>query len=322
MRMIFRSVFVAAALAAALSFPGTVLSQAPTPQLSLVVDPLGEAFLSNDSSTEVRFQGYLITSRGNLLQPNTWTGIQDQVATNPRHVATVLGQGALFFGEANPGPTALGELNIASAGVLAPGEQFGIGYPFVLPFGPKSSLEFSYASLPYPTGIYSPIRFLDPSPGVDLRLLVDADGSAWLENPGSSPVAFDGYQLGSKSGDLDPTGWMSIADYVAGGHADQIEDLLGSWGLGFHETSAKPRALTELSLNGLGMLQPGARLALGKPFPAGGSPDADTFYYRLLGDAHSQRGTIESVPEPSSFLLAALAGVGLLAFRGRRLRAR
>ena len=60
------------------------------------------------------------------------------------------------------------------------------------------------------------------------------------------------FRTGSKSGDLDPTGWMSIADYVAGGHSDQIADLLGSWGLGFHESSAKPRALTELSLNASG----------------------------------------------------------------------
>ncbi len=287
-------------------------------QLALEIDPLGQAFLANDGSKELAFDGYLIISNKGLLSPKGWSSIADQVQSNPGQVIASLGSGGLTFGEANPEAKALAELNIGGAGVLQPGAEFSIGYPFAKAVGPASGLKLSYKPVTEPNGIDGVIRFLEPPLGADLRILAGADGSAWLENLGSSPVSFDGYQLSDENGKLNPAGWMSIADYVGAGRGGEITALLGDGGLGFKQTNPGAGNLAELNLTAPGVLQPGGKLDLGKPFQPGEDLSSIAFNYRLLGNSLSQRGEIVSVPEPAAWLLAGLGGLALLARRGRR----
>lgn len=287
-------------------------------QLALEIDPLGQAFLANDGAASLAFDAYQITSTKNLLSPARWSSIADQVQSTPDHVTSVLGPGALAFGEANPGPTNLAELNLSQGGVLEPGAQFGIGYPFAQPVGPTSGLRFAYKPVGAPNGLDGVIHFLEPPLGADLRVLAGADGSAWLENLGNTPVSFDGYQLSDENGKLNPAGWMSIADYVGAGRGGEISALLGDGGLGFKETNPGAGNLAELNLTAPGVLQPGGKLDLGKPFQPGEDLSSIAFNYRLLGNSLSQRGEIVSVPEPAAWLLAGLGGLALLARRARR----
>lgn len=312
MRTVPRYAIVALATFVTLISSKSVTSQ----ELSLTIDPFGQAFLTNHSVDAASFQAYQIASGDNVLAPTTWSSIADQNTSNPVHVRDTLGEGAYWFGEANPTKGSLAELNLSEVGTLAPGGEFGIGYPFSEPVGPDTHLKFFFMPPQAQGPTEGAIRFLNPELGGLLRLLVDDDGSAWLENSGSSPVSFDGYQITSENNDLNAAGWTSVADRVSDGNADQITALLGAGGLGFHETSASYGNLTELNRTGEAILQPGARLDLGNPFLGDVSGNA-SFYYRVLG-AQTQQGAIVNTPEPSTWLLAALAGVGLLATRRRR----
>ena len=151
-----------------------------------------------------------------------------------------------------------------------------------------------------------------------LSVWVEADGSSFLWNPTDLPITFDGYQLASEAGALDPVGWKSIADYVAGGQLADVPGNLGSGGLTFGEANPGPGNLAELNLGGAGTIQPHAKFAIGKPF-ATLPPSADWFY-KVPGPPSEPVGEIvyaPDTPEPSTFLLATLAGLGLLAFRRR-----
>ncbi|MFO0898920.1 MAG: PEP-CTERM sorting domain-containing protein [Pirellulales bacterium] len=152
----------------------------------------------------------------------------------------------------------------------------------------------------------------------DLQIWVDPDGSAYLQNTTGGPISFDGYQIASETNRLDPVGWKSIADYVAGGEIAEVIAALGPGGLTFGEANPGPGNLAELNLGGAGTLLGGAKFYIGKPFLDGqrGTVGADGFFYKLGGS--SQFGDI--VPEPSTFVLAALAGAGLLGVRAMRYR--
>lgn len=146
-----------------------------------------------------------------------------------------------------------------------------------------------------------------------LSVWVDADGSAYLWNPTNEARSFDGYQLASKSESLDPAGWKSIADYVAGGEIADVISALGPDSLTFGEANPGPGNLAELNLGGAGTLQPGAKFAIGKPFKTL-PPQAD-IWHGCPSDCWGERGEIVYVPEPSTRLLATLAGLGLLVVR-------
>ncbi len=157
----------------------------------------------------------------------------------------------------------------------------------------------------------------------DLQIWVDIDGSTYLQNTTAGPLSFDGYQIASESNRLNPAGWKSIADYVAGGEIAEVIAALGPGGLTFGEANPSPANLAELNLGGAGTLQGGAKFYIGKPFVPGSSAcygDFD-FFYKLNTSPNSIPGNPAfCIPEPSTFLLAALAGTGLLAFRRRGLR--
>ncbi len=147
-----------------------------------------------------------------------------------------------------------------------------------------------------------------------LAVWVDVDGTAYLWNTTDAPISFDGIQFDSETNRLNPAEWRSIADQA---NEDRmlVINALGAGALTFVEVTPASGALSELSFGGGAILQPHARFAIGRPFLDGANQEATSdFFYKLAGDNTPWQGDIW-VPEPSTFLLAALAGMGLLAFR-------
>ncbi|MFO0897405.1 MAG: hypothetical protein U0836_08265 [Pirellulales bacterium] len=156
------------------------------------------------------------------------------------------------------------------------------------------------------------------SAATPLELWQDPDGTVYLHNTTGAPISFDGYQIASERDLLDPVGWKSIADYVAGGQFSEVIAALGAGGLTFGEANPGAGNLAELNLGGVGTLQAGAKFAIGKPLLAGSSICDIHFFYKLGGQTNSIQGDPPCIPEPSTFLLAALAGLGLRAVRWRK----
>ncbi|MFO0900711.1 MAG: hypothetical protein U0836_25055 [Pirellulales bacterium] len=155
-----------------------------------------------------------------------------------------------------------------------------------------------------------------------LEIWVDPDGSSYLYNSTSSPISFDGYRIASETNRLDPVGWKSISDYVAGGQVGDVAAViagLGPGALSFGEASPGPGNLAELNLGSVGTLQGGAKFYIGKPFLDRQSPDSTAdFSYMPPSVQNSQRGDIGGgVPEPSNWLLATLAAVCVVVMRRR-----
>ncbi|MFO0897403.1 MAG: PEP-CTERM sorting domain-containing protein [Pirellulales bacterium] len=154
-----------------------------------------------------------------------------------------------------------------------------------------------------------------------LQIWVDPDGSAYLQNTTALPISFDRYQITSETNRLDPAGWNSVADYVAAGQQSEVIGALGAGALTFGEANPNVGNLAELNLGGVATLQAGAKFAIGKPFLDLNDPDSTAdFYFHGPGWDDLGADIVGGVPEPSSFLLAGLAGLGLLAFRRSRVR--
>lgn len=148
-----------------------------------------------------------------------------------------------------------------------------------------------------------------------LELWVEVDGTTYLHNTTAAPLSFDGYQIVSESGRLDPAGWKSIADQVAANPLDIISRL-GAGALAFGEANPNAGNLAEVNLAGAATLPAGGKFSIGKPFldfPA--YFDADAFY-KVPGET-TARPMEGAFPEPSTWLLAVLAAVGLAVVRRR-----
>ncbi|MFO0896417.1 MAG: PEP-CTERM sorting domain-containing protein [Pirellulales bacterium] len=157
------------------------------------------------------------------------------------------------------------------------------------------------------------------SAATPLRIWVDVDGSAFLENTTDAAISFDGYQIASETNRLDPAGWKSISDYVAGGAITDVIAALGPGGLTFGEANPGAGNLAELNLGGVGTLQGHAKFAIGKPFLDKAQNDATAdFFYKVGGQQNSTPGDITNVPEPSTFVLGGLGLVGLVGLIRRR----
>ncbi|MFO0899696.1 MAG: hypothetical protein U0836_19890 [Pirellulales bacterium] len=157
----------------------------------------------------------------------------------------------------------------------------------------------------------------------DLTLLIDPDGTTYIKNTTAGAISFDGYQIASETNALDPAHWNSISDQAAANPLDVI-GLLGAGALTFGEANPGAGNLAELNLGGAATLQGGATFAIGKPFGFGGFEVE--FWAKRFGGG-STEGDIVIVPpltgpEPSTFVLAALAGACLVAIRVRSSRAR
>lgn len=162
--------------------------------------------------------------------------------------------------------------------------------------------------------------------GAELWLLVEPDLTAYLFNPGSEPLAFDGYHLQSSKSLLDPSGWRSISDYSLDFESDTVEGSLGLGALTFGETKPSNYSLAELNLGSYGVLQPGEQFALGRPLVGSfagiaarvgttpGVPDDPVyqFSFHQPGIVTGQAGDIVAVPEPSALGLACIAAAAAL----------
>jgi hypothetical protein len=155
----------------------------------------------------------------------------------------------------------------------------------------------------------------------DIALLVEPDLTAYLKNTTAADISFDGYQIATEDGPkLDPDGWYSINDRIPGAINDLISQL-GAGALGFGELSPTKLQIAEGNLTGVGVLKAGDKILLGKPFGQGGYW-VETFFKRggIPTQFDGGRYYIPSVTEPSTLVLAALAGLGLVATRVRSRR--
>lgn len=285
---------------------GPAAAQVAGPPLGLEVDPLGATYLKNLTGERVSFDAYQIVSASGRLAPTSWLSIADQAALDPAKVQSALGDGALAFGEANPSPQNLAELNLGGFGALDPGSRFGIGRPFAGVLSTSDDVQFFFKLAGDPSPLEGPLSFLRPPFG-QVRLLVNWDGSTWLWNTGAGQLSFDGYQIASESGGLDPHGWLSISDYVGSGQVATVIGALGASSLTFGEANPGPSNLAELNLGGVGTLQAGAQFYIGRPFRSLDEVQRSSFFYSQPGTG-SQSGAIElvQVPEPGALALLAI----------------
>lgn len=147
-----------------------------------------------------------------------------------------------------------------------------------------------------------------------LALWVDADGTSYLWNTTGDPLTFDGYQIESAAGKLDPVGWKSIADQVLTNTIGVIGGL-GPGALSFGEAAPiSESTLAEINMAQAGTLNAGAKFSIGKPFSTL-PPSADA----LGGWQGPTGGSMDIVyaPEPAAWLLAGMAGFGCWVFRRR-----
>jgi hypothetical protein len=152
----------------------------------------------------------------------------------------------------------------------------------------------------------------------DLELWFDPDLTTYLRNKTVADLQFDGYQISSETA-LDVAGWDSISDRVPD-RTQELIDQLGAGAPGFIELAPNSHQVSEGNILGFGVLKPGASFSIGKPFGEGGY--SVVFSFKISGIAQElSRGVfVPHVPEPSTWLLATLAGLGLVAMRVRSKR--
>ncbi len=156
-----------------------------------------------------------------------------------------------------------------------------------------------------------------------LDIWIDRDGLTTIVNQTTEAFRFDGYQFISPLGRLDPEGWISFEESLG---LDPLGTIATIGFHGFAEANPTVFALGELSASIGATLQPGASWEIGRPF---GNPPFfhDAIWEYTNPDGVGDEGPIIRrcvsfcIPEPSSFVLAA---VGLVAMfiMARRQRSR
>ncbi len=119
----------------------------------------------------------------------------------------------------------------------------------------------------------------DPTGNDDGAFLVTVDlvtGAVTLTNTTAAPITFNGLNIMSSAGILDPvrdeiagTGWKSVADYLAVGDFLSVSVGLGAGAFGLGELQATANTLTEANPGAAATLQPGATWSIGNPIIPG-----------------------------------------------------
>lgn len=144
----------------------------------------------------------------------------------------------------------------------------------------------------------------------DLRLWIDVDGTAYLTNTTDGPVSFDGYQIVSEQGLLDPASWDSISDRIPA-RINELIIQLGAGSLTFGEANPNAFSLAELNLGGVATLPAHGKFSLGKPFKSIFDYCSQEGFFWSAPGTGSQQPDIFFCPEPSAWLLASLAALGV-----------
>jgi hypothetical protein len=136
--------------------------------LSLEVNPFtGQAWIANNSTESITFDGYTIQALEGELDPTAWFSFQDFSAADPTGAAAALGN--TTWEEVAANMELLAEVNLASETLAAPGFRLALGMP-IADFVPEKLL-FTYldvALLP------------DPIREVDGLVEVVPEPSTWL----------------------------------------------------------------------------------------------------------------------------------------------
>jgi len=165
-----------------------------------------------------------------------------------------------------------------------------------------------------------------------MGLWIDPDGSTYIKNLSATKTfVIDGYTISAESNDLIPMdydgtkGWKAFEDILTQFPEEMslLQQQFGGAAVSMGSASPAGGNLTELTLNPSGLsFSPGEQWFIGKPFTInpfgpGGLPLTNyRFQYKTVDSLSQVVGVI--VPEPSTLVLATLAGLGLVAMRWRR----
>jgi hypothetical protein len=177
----------------------------------------------------------------------------------------------------------------------------------------------------------------ETAPQAQIVVRYERDGSTYLENIGAQTLPVNGFQITSEFDDLvfhdydGAKGWRALSDLESQfpSEASAAADLLTVGALSFGALEATSGGLSEASVLGDAVFKPGDRWFIGKPFAnipiddAGNKKSGYRFHWKR-SDVIDGTGGPEiiglPVPEPSTLLLATLAGLGLVAMRVRSKR--
>lgn len=154
----------------------------------------------------------------------------------------------------------------------------------------------------------------DPS----LTLLIDVTtGDAWLKNTTAGPLDFDGYEIFSAGGLLNPAHWQSIADSVVS-RPGIVLATLGTGAMSFGEFMAVSSLLADVSFSDHATLQMGAMWDIGQPAPDASLADLSFYYSIPLNGGTKYEGGIEIIPEPATLGLLVIGGLAVLRSRTKK----
>jgi hypothetical protein len=131
-----------------------------------------------------------------------------------------------------------------------------------------------------------------------LDLAVSNSGDAWILNPSGSSVDFQGYQISSGGGNLNPPGWFSLTDR---GETDweQLSD-----------TDSLLAEAVEIASSAFYTLGPDEAVSLGTPVDASTPLDDLAFLFTVPGEDEAFSGDV--VPEPVTLIVLSAAGLSVL----------
>lgn len=153
----------------------------------------------------------------------------------------------------------------------------------------------------------------DPAAGaLQMRLTIDLTaGTATVTNTTGQELHVDGYQLFSRGGHLNPTGWRSIADSRAANY-DQVVSTLGEDAVQFSELTCTGSTLSEANLSGYAAFRPGLAWSIGNPLVGGTASADDLRWYYITSDSGTgdmllgELVILQPPPEPATVGVDAL----------------